>query len=214
MFADVRNIIFDLDGTLIDSSEGVVEAANYALVKLGQKPRSPEEIKKYIGYPLEEMFSSFCSAPLDRLAEAFQEKGRGTIMASTRPMPGAEEVIKAFWSAGFSLAIATTKYVVHTEGIIRKLGWDRYFSVLASGDEVARVKPAPDLIELALARLHAAKETSVVVGDTVNDIWAARAAGLKVISVVSPFGNHDLTRYHPDLMLESLDELKDLFQLQ
>ena len=213
MFADVKNIIFDLDGTLIDSSAGVIEATNYALVKMGQAPRSPDEIRKFIGYPLEDMFSSFCSAPLDRLAEAFQEKGRGTITSSTRPMPGADTIITALYYAGYRLAIATTKFVVHTEGIVGKLGWDRYFSALASGDEVEHVKPAPDLVELAISRLKADKDESIVIGDTVNDILAARAAGLKVVLIASPFGNHDLTRYHPDLMLDSLDDLKDLFRL-
>lgn len=210
-FAGTKNIIFDLDGTLIDSSRGVVEATNYALVKLGQARRSADEIRRFIGYSLDEMFPAFCDAPLDQLKAAFQERARLVVVASARPMPGAAELLPRLYAAGYRLAIATTKFTPHTEGTVRKFGWRQYFSALASGDEVANVKPAPDLIRLALQRLGADPAETVMVGDTINDILAARAAEVGIISIRSPFGDDDLRRFGPDLILDSLGQLADTF---
>jgi len=210
-FSNIANIIFDLDGTLIDSSEGVAEAVNYALVSLGEPSRSLEEIKRYIGYPLEEMFSVFSDISPAKLKSAFWEKASHSVVAATKPLPGVEELLPLFCQAGFSLAIATTKYSLHTVGIVNKLGWNSYFKALASGDEVVHVKPAPDLIQLALTRLKAKPKDSIMIGDTINDILSARSAGVRVIAVKSPFGNDNLADCNPDLLVDSFSDLRGYF---
>ena len=212
-FNNIKNLIFDLDGTLIDSSAGVVEATNLALEKYGQSPQSPDEIKKFIGYPLDVMFPAFCDAPVQLLKEAFQEIGRGMIINKTQALDGVDEILPRLIIAGYTLAIATTKFTHHTRGILEKFGWNNYFTTTASGDEVQNVKPAPDLIELALQRLGSQPEEAVMIGDTVNDIQAARQAGLAVIAVKSPFGDVDLAAYEPDFLIEKLSDLSDLLDL-
>jgi HAD superfamily hydrolase (TIGR01509 family) len=213
MFSKTEHIIFDLDGTLIDSSAGVAEATNYALSKLGQPPRSIEEISPFIGYPLEDMFASFCDCPIDELKMAFQMKARHSVTSSALPMPQVSDVLQLLSAAGYKLAVATTKYKLHTEGIVAKFGWRDYFKALASGDEVANVKPSPDVIKLALKKLDADAEGAVMVGDTIIDILAARAAGIKVISIKSPFGRDNLGEAGPDLLLNNITELPEVFGL-
>ncbi len=204
-------LIFDLDGTLIDSSPGVIEATNYALIMLGEKPRRPEEIKRFIGYPLDKMFPAFCNAPVADLKAAFQEKARMTMVRTAVMLPGSAEIINWLHQQGYTLALATTKFTHHTEGLATKFGWSKFFAAIASGDEVARVKPAPDLIHLALERLQAKAEEAVMIGDTENDIIPAKQIGLKTIAIHSPFSDHDLSQYRPDLLLENVVQLKAVF---
>lgn len=212
MLGNVKNIIFDLDGTLIDSSEGVIIATNYALESVGAEPRTDDEIKSFIGYPLDVMFPNFTDAPIDDLKRAFQKKGRGLIVEKARPLPEVDDVLESLHTKNLRLAIATTKFKHHTIGTVEKLGWTEYFAALASGDEVAEVKPAPDIILLALKKLQAVPEQTIMVGDTINDIIAARKAGIRVIAVKSPFGNDDLSSHNPDLILESLGQLIPLLE--
>lgn len=213
MFGTVRHIIFDLDGTLIDSSAGVVAATNYALVLVGEPPRSADEIKRFIGHPLDEMFPSFTDTPLDLLKFFFQEKARQTVVASARILPGVTDALTALRAGGYRMAIATTKFSHHTAGTVARFGWEKYFDALVSGDEVAHVKPAPDIIHLALKRLGATTDDTVMVGDTINDIKAAHGAGLAAIAVRSPFGMDDLERHNPRLILDDIKELKTIFRV-
>ncbi len=211
MFEDIKTIIFDLDGTLIDSSAGVIAATNFALESLGIAPRSDDEIKKFIGYPLDVMFPAFCDAPLKELKAKFQEKARESVVPSAVPLERVEETLPLIHQAGFSMGIATTKFSLHTRLTVEKFGWQKYFRALVSGDEVARVKPAPDIILLALERLGANPATSVMVGDTINDIKAAHDAGIKAVAVRSPFGENEFTKCKPDLLLDTFFDLVDIF---
>ncbi|MBD3404464.1 HAD-IA family hydrolase [candidate division GN15 bacterium] len=185
-----RCVIFDLDGTLIDSSDGVVEATNYALAAFGLPTRTAGEIKPYIGYPLERMFADFTDNEYEPLRLKFQEKAEETVAASTRPLPYVDDILGALRADHYRLAIATTKIRVHIDKILAKCNWTDFFEATVGGDEVASVKPAPDAFELALERLGADPAATIVVGDTINDVIGAQAAGLPVVAVRSPFG-HD-----------------------
>jgi HAD superfamily hydrolase (TIGR01509 family) len=213
MWSQIAYIIFDLDGTLIDSSRGVIESTNYALESLGEKPRTDEEIVRFIGYPLDVMFPSFTKAPLDELKRAFQVKAKTSIITSVKPLVGVNDILPLLHKAGYTLGIATTKFSIHTVGSVEKCGWSGYFKALTSGDEVERVKPAPDIIHLAMKRLGADPERTVMIGDTVNDIIAAHEAGIRVIAIKSPFGQDEFTSHNPDLILDSIFDLKRIFNL-
>lgn len=211
MFEKTKTIIFDLDGTLIDSSAGVIAATNYALESLGQPRRLDDEIKRFIGHPLDEMFPAFCDAPLDALKAKFQEKAAETVVSSAIQLPEVEQTLPEIHKRGFILGIATTKFSLHTLGTVEKFGWGRYFSALTSGNEVKRVKPAPDIILLAMKRLRAVPETTVMVGDTINDILAAHQAGIPAIAIRSPFGEDATALNQADRIIDSFGDLLTIF---
>lgn len=209
----IHNIIFDLDGTLIDSSEGVVEAVNYSLTQVGEPVQSPEIIKSYIGFPLSTMYPNFTNQPLDVLYSHFQDKAKDTVVQSTVMLPGVQDMLDNLATVGYTLAIASTKIRKHITGVIEKLQWEKYFHSYCGGDEVKIVKPAPDIFKLAMERLQSNTSNSIVVGDTINDIHAAQAISLPVIAVHSPYGNKkEVEESKPDYIIDSIHQLAPLLQ--
>ncbi len=207
----VNNLIFDLDGTLIDSSRGVVEAVNYSLRQMGQSEQPPEVIKPFIGYSLEVMYPQFTNAPIKELYRHFQVKAAETIVASTFPLDGTEEILRTLAAQKYQMAIATTKIKKHVDRIIDKFGWQEFFAAWVGGDEVKKVKPDPEIFHLVLERIKADPRETLVVGDTLNDILAARAVPLRSAAIASPYGGREkLLASSPDYFLESISELPEL----
>lgn len=204
----IRNLIFDLDGTLIDSSDGVVEAVNYSLRMLNQPEQTPERIKPFIGYPLSQMYPQFTSAPLAELYHHFKVRAAETVVDSTVILNGVERSLWNLHQVGYNMAIATTKMRKVTDGIIAKFGWEPLFQAAVGGDEVDQVKPAPDVFRLALKRMNAKPDDSIVIGDTINDILAARAVPMRVIAVSSPYGGTEKLRAAgPDHFINTIADL-------
>lgn len=205
-----RAIILDLDGTLIDSSGGIIEAVNYSLRQMGEAEQAGDAIRPYIGYSLRTMYPAFTDAPYEQLRQHFQVKAAETVVSGTHPLPGAEQVLEALCIQGYRLAIASTKIRPHIEGIVERFGWNRWVNVLVGGDEVTNVKPAPEAVTLALSRLGAAADSAIMVGDTINDILAGRAAGTATIGVCSPYPERvPLLSAAPDLVIDSVADLPD-----
>ena len=207
----LRNLIFDLDGTLIDSSRGVIESVNFALAETGQPPLPPDFIKRYIGFPLTEMFANRTAVPYERLLKLFRVKAGDVMAPYTEPLQGADDVLNDLKNKGYRMAVATTKIKPQINRIMAKLGWEGFFEVLVGGDEVSRVKPDPEIFQQVLDQLGVGTDEAVVIGDTVNDILGARAAGLKIICIRSPFGSEDeMLAAGPDYLIESLAQLPDI----
>ncbi len=210
---NVTHLIFDLDGTLIDSSQGVVEAVNYSLRMMGEPEQDAERIKAFIGYPLSEMYAHFTTASPKELYKHFQVKAAETIVASAEPLPHVEETLHLLKEQGYRMAIATSKIRANVDGILEKLNWKTLFDVTATADEVEHLKPAPDIFRLALKRLGAEPSRALVVGDTVNDVKAAKKVPIKVVTVDSPFGGFEkVESAKPDATIGSLAELPDLLK--
>jgi len=204
----IRNVLLDLDGTLIDSSSGVIAAVNYALKETGHNEQPAELICRYIGSPLDLMFRDFTDHPYEELRRHFRVKARETIVASTNLLPGAAEVVAELHGRGYRLAIATTKIRPHIEGILAKFSLQSYFATYAGADDVTRVKPDPEILRLILDRLDATPESSIMVGDTMHDLHAAQAVPITAVMVASPFADRDeILVANPGSFIESLAEL-------
>ncbi|MDH4035200.1 MAG: HAD family hydrolase, partial [candidate division Zixibacteria bacterium] len=174
----------------------------------------PEVIKPYIGFPLEQMYPDFTEAPYQELYAHFKVKAAETVVASTTALPHVEELLAQLHETDFKLAVATTKIKVHVDGIVEKLGWQNYFDVSVGGDEAVRFKPDPAIFHIALKRLNAHPSESMVVGDTINDVLAARAVPMAVTAVASPYGKSDqLVASRPDHYIEDIRQLPQLLGL-
>ena len=208
----IKYLIFDLDGTLIDSSRGVVEAVNYSLRQMGQPPQPAEAIRPFIGYSLCLMYPHFTDVPYSELLAHFRVKAAETIVVSTEMLPGVGETLKALHATGYPMAIATTKIRPNVEGILDKLNWRHLFAAYVTGDEVRQVKPDPDALHLALKRLGAQPDGAIMIGDTINDVLAAKAVPMPVVAIASPFSEErqKVIAAAPDFFIESITELPGL----
>lgn len=208
----IEYLIFDLDGTLVDSADGVVEAVNFSLRMVGERPQDPAIIRRYIGYPLSVMYPEFTSAPLDVLSRHFQAKAVEVMVGSTVPLPGADETLRTLDARGYRLAIATTKVRRHLNGILEKFDWHPLITASAARDEVSLPKPDPEILRLTLRRLGAGVRQAMMVGDTPNDVTAAHAINMKAVAVNSPYGGRErLQATKPDHFIESLTDVLSLF---
>ena len=208
----LKGVIFDLDGVLIDSSPGVLEATNYALGELGLPARKIEEIRPFIGSSLSEMFAAICDVPADEMRVHFQKRGREIIADKTIVYPFAESAMKLCRQSGLAVAVGTTKTSYHVERIVKRFKWEELIDVTACGDE-ATVKPAPDIFLLAAKKLNVTPSEVVVVGDTINDFYAARAAGMRIVMVESEFGDRAAAdKVTPDWRMSNVTELGALLE--
>jgi HAD superfamily hydrolase (TIGR01509 family) len=204
----IRSLIFDLDGTLIDSSDGVVDAVNFAFRQMGLPEHSPDIIKPYIGYPREGMFRDLTDAPVDQLYRHFQTRAISSVVDSSTILPEVSAVLEQLRSQGFRMALATTKIRVHVDAIIKKFGWEGYFDASVAGNEVDRVKPHPEAILLSIQRLGTHAADSLVIGDTENDILAAQGVPTRVVAVSSPYGGDAKVKaLNPDFSISSISQL-------
>jgi phosphoglycolate phosphatase len=206
-----KAVIFDLDGTLIDSSEGVVDAVNFSLRQVSAPEQPPEKIKRFIGFPLWQMYPHFTDQPYERMHDLFRERARETMVLGTVALDDAGAVLEELRSLGLRLGIATTKIREHVHGIVHHLGWAELIDALVGGDEVPKEKPDPAAFRLALERMSVTAGEALVVGDTINDVIAAQAVPMQVAAVNSPYGGREeLEASAPDYFLESVAEVVPL----
>ena len=201
-----RAIVFDLDGTLVDSLPDIVGAFRDAFVEHGL-PTPPEAaVRDLVGLPLDTMYAAF--APLElvaALSASYRRLYPQRFTRNSRPFPGVPEALATLRSRGFRLAVATTKRSDMAERLIAAMGLSEALDVVQGTDGFPH-KPAPDVVQRALAALDA--DGVWMVGDTVHDIEAGRAAGLATYAVT--WGTHDADRLRtarPDRLEATLEPL-------
>ena len=209
----LRLLIFDLDGTLVDSSEGVVDAVNYSLEQVGATLQSAPAIKRFIGDPLEVMYPHFTDAPFDVLHDHFQERARHSVSQQSIPLDGVDVCLRQLRAEGYSMAVASTKIHAHIDSILRKHDWHSLFDLIVGSDQVSRVKPDPEIFQKVLDEMECSACESLVIGDTHNDVIAAKRIPVQVVAVDSDFGCPNLlAESAPDYRIGSLSELPALIE--
>ncbi|HSD40443.1 MAG TPA: phosphoglycolate phosphatase [Burkholderiales bacterium] len=202
----VRAVLFDLDGTLLDSAPDLAAAANAMLAELGLPARDPAVIATYIGKGIPRLVERTLTGSLDAAADSAllaralpvyeryyaEESGLRSV-----PFPGVIEGLRALRDAGLPLACITNKAERFTVDLLKRTDLDGFFSVVVCGDTVARKKPDPEPVLTACARLGVPPGEALMIGDSANDVEAARAAGCPVWCV--PYG------YNEGRPVESLD---------
>jgi phosphoglycolate phosphatase len=210
-----KAILFDLDGTLIDSAPDIASAVNELLDGRGLPPLTLAQVKSMIGNGIEKLVERAFAAsgrPLSKTAldEANREMApiyRRHLTRWTRPMPGAVEALARLHVAGIRLGVATNKPQVATREILLHFGLLERLGAIVGGDAVTRKKPAPDALLLALEQLRTEPHEALMVGDSITDVEAARAAGLPVAIIRGGYTQIPADELGADLVCDSLLDL-------
>ncbi len=217
MRPDQISVLFDLDGTLIDSSEDLTRAANEMLSVLGHPSVTLTDVEGWIGHGLAQLIhrcltKTFDDAAADeefrRAIGLFREAYLATNFTKTRLLSGAEALLSALRSNGYGVGLVTNKDTIPTQAVLKQLELSSFFDVVVCGNTLSVKKPDPEPL------LHAARSLgskgSWMIGDSETDARSSHAAGIQFIAVQGGYGHsgplEDLPG-PPTLVVETLDSL-------
>lgn len=199
-------IIFDLDGTLVNSRRDIAASVNFCLRKFGLPEMSEEKITGFIGDGTGRLISRVLKTDnpekIRHFLDLFYPHYLKHCLDTTRFYPGIKEILPEL-AKKFLLAVVTNKYQEFTEKILTGLSGRKYFSLIVGGDKTNRRKPNPEPIEYCLRKLKVPSFRTVVVGDSPNDILAAKSSGSWSVGVCWGFAPKDfLRKFSPDIIAD------------
>jgi phosphoglycolate phosphatase len=209
-------VIFDVDGTLVDSQDFIVEAQHYAFAQFGLPPVTRQKALSIVGLSLREAFIELAGpqAPVDGLAQAYRDfwaLHRHNPIYDYRMFAGAVETIERLaMRPDIVLGLATGKSRRGVDHLIERHKWQGYFATIQTSDTHPS-KPAPSMITAALHETRVPADRSVMIGDTSFDIEMAVAAGVRAIGV--SWGYHDSAALHAAGAQHVIDDFAALWPL-
>lgn len=207
-------ILFDLDGTLIDSTEAILESFDVAFKTFDSLVPDVELIKAEIGHPLDVMFATLGveSSYVDAHVQAYKMHYKKISCAKTVLLPEAREAVELA-SQHALLGVVTTKTAKYSIELLEHMGLMTYFDVLVGREDVENPKPHPEPIFKALSKLQSDKSRYWMIGDTPMDILAANAANINSVAVTCGYADETLLLEHTkNLSSTALEAVKFITQ--
>ena len=207
-------IVYDFDGTLVDTLFDIADAVNLSLNELGLRTLSRATIRKYVGKGVERLMAQSIDGTgytdLPRAVELFRRHYSENLMNHTRFYPSGREILDHFRDK--KQAICSNKPEDFVRRILESLKSLDYFDAILGGDSVESKKPDPEGLLHLLDRFQCSPEMAVLVGDSPVDIETGKRAGVYTCIVNYGFGNpKEIASANPDCCIDHLSELKDLF---
>nr|WP_272871367.1 HAD family hydrolase [Agrobacterium tumefaciens] len=207
--------IFDLDGTLVDTAADLIASLNHTIAVAGLAPVTYEDITHLVGqgarvtikraFALRE--TELPEAELEPLYERLITHYRAEMPGESRPYPGIINTLDALSEAGITLAVCTNKTEILALPLLEKLGLTRYFAAITCGDTFSFRKPDARHILGTIEKAGGDSRRSIMVGDSVNDILAARNAAVPSIGVTFGYSDVPMAELEPDVVIDDFTEL-------
>ncbi len=212
--SSIKTVLFDLDGTLIDTVELILESYRHTVRTHGLEPVSDQSWRKGIGIPLRVQFRQYTDDPdqLQELIDTYMDHNLEHHDALVREYPGVRDTVKALHRAGYRLGVVTSKMHGGLERGLARGGYAGLFEVLIGADDVEQPKPHAEPVLKALESLDVTAERTLFVGDSPHDMACGRAAGVQTGAALwGPFGRAELEAHDPDHWFEDPAEIEKLF---
>ena len=215
-----KGLLFDLDGTLVDSVPDLAVAVDAMLVAAQLPLAGEERVRAWVGNGARKLvlralaFARQCpeehfnGEAFDRHYQQFLLAYRQSGTQHSRLYPGVLTALDYWQQQGIKMALVTNKPAEFIELILKQFQIDRFFSVLIGGDSLPSCKPNPEVLLYACQQLSLSVSECIMVGDSVNDVAAARAAGMAVACVSYGYNHGEpIKRSNPDLVVDHFDQL-------
>ena len=217
---DLRLVIFDLDGTLVDSVPDLAHCVDEMMAALGREPRGEAMVNEWVGNGVERLVRRALIGQLEgepdedefqRAYPLFLECYAANSSRYSRVYPGVVAGLEAIRERGLPMACITNKAERFTTPLLEELGLAPYFGQVLAGDSLPRSKPDPLPLTQTAADFGVEPGQALMVGDSVSDVKAARAAGTPIVCMTYGY-NHgrDIREMEPDAVMDRLDELPAL----
>lgn len=182
-----KNIIFDLDGTLVDSNVGIINSLKYALKAIGMDPEGYGDLTRYIGPPLIDTFSESLGLGLERGQEAlvrYREYYGKTGIYEADLYPGVKEMLPALKDNGRALFLGTSKVDYHAVEVLENFGIKRYFTFVGGASKDGERRGKASVLRHVIAENPGIEKDAIMVGDTCYDVEGAKEVGLNTAAVL------------------------------
>lgn len=208
-------IVFDLDGTLIDTAPDLLDSLNHSLAS-GEIPVvDGAGFKRFVGHggrvmiqrAFAERRKALAAEEHERLFKLFLDHYTQNIPGKSRPYPGVIEAIARFEAAGYAIAVCTNKYEANSLALIEALGLTRHFTAIAGQDTFPFRKPDPRHLTETIALAGGDPHRALMVGDSQTDIDTAKAAGIPVVAVDFGYTDRHVREFEPSKVISHFDEL-------
>jgi phosphoglycolate phosphatase len=205
----IRGIIFDFDGTLIDSYEPITESLNQVREAFGKPPLALAEVKGMVGHGLEHLIEAAIGP--EKVADGvriFRERYATICEGRTTILPQVRETLEELDRRTYQMAIATNKPSYFARDILKALDVEHLFVEVLGPNDVERPKPDPEMLEIIMSRLGLGSDETLYVGDMPLDIEVARNAGVAVYALPTGSASRDdLLARRPDRLLHKFSDL-------
>ena len=211
----VRTVVFDLDGTLVDTAPDLISALNFVLDREGLPPVPLESARTMIGAGarrliergLEQDGRSDSPQDITRLTDDFIEYYAAHIADASRPFDGLESALDDLQANGYRFAVCTNKLEWLSKLLLDRLGLSARFAAICGADTFGISKPDPAILQQTVARAGGQLSTTIMVGDAGPDIGVARRAGIPVIGVEFGYTDVPIVDLKPDRLIGHMSEL-------
>jgi phosphoglycolate phosphatase len=208
-------LVFDLDGTLVDSAPDLADSLDLLLVEQGKQPLGLDVGRSLIGHGISNLVAKgldrsglkLDGPDLEKRIKRFHEIYAGNLSRKTRAYAGVEEALPRFREQGFSLAVCTNKLEKYSRQILADLGLAAHFDQVAGPDTFGIAKPDPRHLLLTIESISGNGKHALMIGDSEVDVALAKAAGIPVVAVTYGYAKVPLADLNPDALVDSFAEL-------